>query len=68
MVNILCVHWGNKYNGTYVNRLYRMVSKNLTLPFNFYCYSNNNFEYNKNFLIVINIYKHEIFKQFRKKI
>ena len=50
MVNILCVHWGNKYNGTYVNRLYRMVSKNLTLPFNFYCYSNNNFEY-KNFEI-----------------
>ncbi len=52
MVNILCVHWGNKYNGTYVNRLYRMVSKNLTLPFNFYCYSNNNFEYNKNIKII----------------
>lgn len=36
-VNILCLKHGIKYNSDYVNRLYNMVVKNLNLPFNFYC-------------------------------
>lgn len=36
-VNIICLKWGNKYPAEYVNRLYRMVKKNITLPFRFVC-------------------------------
>lgn len=37
MINVICVKWGDKYNYEHVNRLHYMVKKNLTLPFNFYC-------------------------------
>lgn len=36
-VNILCMKWGTKYPADYVNRLQRMVAKNLTLPHRFVC-------------------------------
>lgn len=36
-VNILCIKWGNKYGPEYVNKLYSMVKRNLTLPFRFVC-------------------------------
>jgi len=36
-VNVLCLKHGKKYSADYVNRLYNMVSRNLHLPFNFYC-------------------------------
>ncbi len=36
-VNILCMKWGTKYGPDYVNTLYSMVSRNLTLPFRFVC-------------------------------
>ena len=36
-VNILCIKWGKKYGPDYVNKLYNMVSRNLTLPFRFIC-------------------------------
>jgi len=35
--NILCVKHGDKYSAEHVNRLYRMVEKNTSLPFSFYC-------------------------------
>ena len=35
--NVICVLWGTKYPLKYVNILYSMVKRNLTLPFNFYC-------------------------------
>lgn len=41
MVNIICLKWGTKYNADYVNRLYRMVKKNLHSPFIFYCCSDD---------------------------
>ncbi len=34
---ILCMKWGTKYGPEYVNRLYHMVKKNLTLPFKMVC-------------------------------
>ena len=37
MINVVCVKAGTKYNSEFVNRLYRMVEKNLSLPFDFYC-------------------------------
>lgn len=36
-INIVCLKWGNKYSGDWVNRLYRMVEKNYNQPFNFWC-------------------------------
>jgi hypothetical protein len=37
--NVIVVKWGNKFTSEHVNRLYRMAKKNITLPFNFYCYT-----------------------------
>lgn len=39
MYNIVCVKWGDKYSADYVNKLYRMVSRNLNVPFTFHCYT-----------------------------
>lgn len=36
-VNVVCLKWGTKYPAEYVNRLYRMVRKHLTIPFRFVC-------------------------------
>lgn len=36
-VNILCLKWGTRYPAHYVNRLYNSVKRNLTIPFKFYC-------------------------------
>jgi len=41
MVNIVCVYWGNKYSIDYVNKLYSMVKRNLSMPFKFICYTNH---------------------------
>ena len=40
-INIICVKWGDKYGPEYVNRLYRMVKKNLNHVFDFYCYTDD---------------------------
>lgn len=34
---VICMKWGNKYPAEYVNRLYRMVRRHLTLPFTMLC-------------------------------
>lgn len=34
---IVCIKWGTLYGAEYVNRLYGMVARNITGPFNFYC-------------------------------
>jgi len=34
---IICIRWGEKYGVDYANRLYGMVSRNITPPFDFYC-------------------------------
>ncbi len=38
-LNVLCMKWGPKYSPEYVNILYRMVSRHLTLPFRFICFT-----------------------------
>lgn len=38
-INIVCVKYGTKYTNEDVTRLYKMVEKNLSLPFSFYCLS-----------------------------
>lgn len=34
---VICMKWGNKYSADYVNRLYSMVNRHLTLPFQMVC-------------------------------
>lgn len=41
MVNIVCLKWGKVYGPHYVNRLYRGVARNLTLPFRFVCFTDD---------------------------
>lgn len=36
---IICIRWGEKYGVDYVNRLYGMVARNITPPFDFYCFT-----------------------------
>ena len=38
---IICINWGTKYGADYVNRLYGMVSRNITPPFTFTCFTDN---------------------------
>ena len=38
---IICMKWGTKYGAEYVNRLYNMVKRNLTLPFKMVCLTDN---------------------------
>ena len=40
-VNVVCVNWGTKYSPDYVERLYKMVKINTTLPFKMYCLTDN---------------------------
>ena len=37
VLNVVCLKWGTKYGPEYVNRLYRMVGRNLKRPFRFHC-------------------------------
>lgn len=41
MYNIICVKYGDTYNYDHVNKLYKMVKRNLSLPFSFYCLTEN---------------------------
>ena len=40
-INIVCMKWGTKFGPQYVNKLYKMVEKNLTLPHRFVCFTDN---------------------------
>jgi hypothetical protein len=37
MLTVLCVRYGNKYGTDYVERLRNMVSRHLTVPYEFAC-------------------------------
>ena len=36
---VVCLKHGNKYSSEYVNKLYRMVKRNLTVEFEFVCFT-----------------------------
>jgi hypothetical protein len=38
---IISIKWGTKYGAAYVNRLYGMVARNLTPPFTFTCFTDD---------------------------
>ena len=35
--NVVCMKWGTKFRPEYVNNLYHMVKRNITIPFRFIC-------------------------------
>jgi len=37
--NVICIKWGDKFGSDYVNSLYEMVEKNLTIPHRFVCFT-----------------------------
>ena len=39
--NVVCMKWGTKFGPEYVNRLFAMVEKNLTIPHRFICFTDN---------------------------
>lgn len=39
--NILCMKWGTKFGPEYVNRLFRMVERNVTVPYRFVCFTDD---------------------------
>lgn len=39
--NVICIKWGTSYPAEYVNRLYRMVARNTTYQFKFYCFTDD---------------------------
>lgn len=39
MLNVVCLKHGTKYNAHYVNILYNMISRHLTVPYDFYCFT-----------------------------
>ena len=40
-MNVICVKQGTKYSSEYVNKLYSMVSRNMPIDFDFYCYTDD---------------------------
>ena len=40
-MHVLCFKWGTKYGPEYVNRLFAMVKRNLSLPFAFHCFTDD---------------------------
>lgn len=53
MNNFICVNVGKKYPKQYTERLYNMVSRNTSQPFNFYVYTDNTTMYpEKHFRVI----------------
>ncbi|KEP68622.1 glycosyl transferase [Thioclava dalianensis] len=38
---VICINWGTKYGPPFINRLYAMVARNITPPFTFTCFTDN---------------------------
>ena len=41
MINVCCVFYGNKYSSDYVQYLYNMIQRHLTIPHQFYCFTDH---------------------------
>ena len=44
MISVYCVNWGTKYSRDFTTKLKESVSKHLTVPHKFYCYTDNPIE------------------------
>lgn len=41
MLNIVCFKWGTLFGAEYVNKLYNSIQRNVTVPHNFICFTEN---------------------------
>jgi len=41
MINVICLKHGNKYSSEYINKLYNMVERHLSMPHRFVCFTDN---------------------------
>jgi hypothetical protein len=41
LLNVICLKHGNKYGADYVNKLYNMIQRHLTVPHRFVCFTDN---------------------------
>lgn len=48
MLNVICLKHGTKYNHDYVNKLYNMVQRHLTVPHRFVCFTDDHRNLNHN--------------------
>lgn len=46
MLNVICLKHGIKYGADYVNKLYNMVQRHLTIPHRFVCFTDNQADLN----------------------
>ena len=44
---VVCLKYGNKYSAEYVNKLYSMVKRNLTVPYEFVCFTEDSTNVNE---------------------
>lgn len=48
--NVICIKWGKVYDANYVNKLYNMVARNTSYDINFYCFTDDSDNLNKNII------------------
>ena len=46
--NVVCIKWGDKFSADYVNKLYNMVQRNLSLKHRFICLTEDSTDLNSN--------------------
>jgi hypothetical protein len=52
MLNVVCLKHGTKYGPEYVNKLYNMIQRHLTIPNNFICFTDDPTNIDQNIKIV----------------
>ena len=50
-ISVICLKWGTMYSSDYVNKLYSSILRNTTVPFDFYCFTEDATGLNPNILI-----------------
>lgn len=53
MLNVICLKHGTKYGPEYVNNLYNMIERNLTIPHRFVCFTDSAIGLNKNIELIL---------------
>lgn len=51
IINVICIKWGTVYPSEYVNNLYSMINRNTKYKVNFYCFTEDSDNLNKNIII-----------------
>lgn len=49
---VACLKWGDKYSAEYVNRLYSMVDRHITIDYEFICFTEDDKNLNKNIKVL----------------